>query len=55
MFCKDDKAIFDSFIPLNGRGRLAGLAMSAFNRGKYVVKHNQALFRVARWLRHALN
>jgi len=54
MFCKDDEPIFDSFIPLTGRGRFAAAAMSAVNRGKHVVKHNQALFRLAHWLRHAL-
>ena len=55
MFCKDDEPIFDSFIPLNGRGRIAATAMSAANRGKHLVKHNQALFGLARWLRHALH
>ena len=29
MFCKDDEPIFDSFIPLSLRGRLAATAMSA--------------------------
>jgi CelD/BcsL family acetyltransferase involved in cellulose biosynthesis len=55
MFCKDDKPIFDSFIPLNGRGRIAATAMSAANRCKHLVKHNQALFRLARRLQHAFH
>jgi CelD/BcsL family acetyltransferase involved in cellulose biosynthesis len=53
MFCRDDEPVFDSFIALNGRGRIAATAMSVATRGKHVVKHNQALFRLARWLRHA--
>jgi len=55
MFCKDDEPIVDSFIPLNGRGRFAAAVMSAANRGKHVVKQNQALFRLARWLRQAFH
>jgi len=55
MFCKDDEPVFDSFIPLNGRGRFAAAVMSAANRGKHMVKHNQALFRLARRLRQAFH
>jgi CelD/BcsL family acetyltransferase involved in cellulose biosynthesis len=53
-FCKDDEPIFDSFIPLNLRGRLAATAMSGINRAKHLVKHNQRLFHVAQKLRGAL-
>jgi CelD/BcsL family acetyltransferase involved in cellulose biosynthesis len=53
MFCKGDEAIFDSFVPLSPRGRLAVAAMSAINRGKRLVKHNQTLFRLAQRLRRA--
>ena len=54
MFCKDDEPIFDSFVPLTSRGRLAAAAMAAVNRGKHVVKHNPALFGLAYRLRSAL-
>jgi CelD/BcsL family acetyltransferase involved in cellulose biosynthesis len=54
MFCKNDEPIFDSFIPLSPRGRLAAGATSALNRGKRLVKHNQTLFRLAQKLRSVL-
>ena len=44
LFCKDDEPIFDSFIPLSLRGKLAAAAMSGVNRAKHLVKHNPALF-----------
>jgi CelD/BcsL family acetyltransferase involved in cellulose biosynthesis len=54
LFCKSDEPIFDSFIPLSRRGRLAASAMSAINRAKRLVKHNQTLFHVVQKLRSAL-
>lgn len=54
LFCKSAEPIFDSFIPLTGRGRLAAAAMSALARGKHRVKHNQALLRLAQGVRKAL-
>jgi CelD/BcsL family acetyltransferase involved in cellulose biosynthesis len=53
MFCKDEEDIFDSFVPLTSRGKLAAMAMSSLNRGKRLVKQNQMLFDVARRLRQA--
>ncbi len=53
MFCKDDDDIFDSFIPLTSRGKLAAMAMSSLNHGKRLVKQNQVLFDLARRLRQA--
>jgi CelD/BcsL family acetyltransferase involved in cellulose biosynthesis len=53
MFCKGDEPIFDSFIPLSPRGRLAAVATSALNRGKRLVKHNERLFHLAQKLRSA--
>jgi CelD/BcsL family acetyltransferase involved in cellulose biosynthesis len=53
MFCKDDEDIFDSFVPLTSRGRLAAMAMSSLNRGKRLVKQNQMLFDLARRVRQA--
>jgi CelD/BcsL family acetyltransferase involved in cellulose biosynthesis len=55
LFCKSDEPIFDCFIPLSPRGKLAAVAMSGLNRAKYLVKHNQALLLVAQKLRSALH
>ncbi|MGJ4946971.1 GNAT family N-acetyltransferase [Bradyrhizobium sp. HKCCYLS20291] len=51
MFCKDDEPIFDSFVPVSARGRLAATAMAAAGRAKHAVKHSPALFRLAQQLR----
>ncbi|MBR0839477.1 GNAT family N-acetyltransferase [Bradyrhizobium liaoningense] len=53
MFCKDDEEIFDSFVPLTSRGKLAAMAMSSLSHGKRLVKQNQVLFELARRLRQA--
>jgi len=55
LFCKSDEPIFDCFIPLSLRGKVAASAMSGINRAKHVVKHNQALFHMAQKLRSALH
>jgi CelD/BcsL family acetyltransferase involved in cellulose biosynthesis len=55
LFCKTDEPIFDSFIPLTSRGRLAAAAMSAIHRGKHLVKQNPALFNLAQRLRGAFH
>jgi len=54
LFCKSDEPIFDSFIPLSARGKVAASAMSGINRAKHLVKHNQALFQMAQKMRSAL-
>ena len=54
LFCKSDEPIFDSFIPLTARGRIAASAMSGLNRAKRMVKRNPALFEMAQKLRGAL-
>jgi CelD/BcsL family acetyltransferase involved in cellulose biosynthesis len=54
LFCKSDEPIFDCFIPLSLRGKVAAAAMSGINRAKHLVKHNQALSRMAQKLRGAL-
>jgi CelD/BcsL family acetyltransferase involved in cellulose biosynthesis len=51
LFCKGDEPIFDSFIPLSARGRLAATAMSVLNRLKRRVKGNTLLLRFAQKLR----
>ena len=55
LFCKGDEPIFDSFIPLSLRGKVAASAMSGINRTKRLVKHNQVLFHAAQKLRSALH
>jgi CelD/BcsL family acetyltransferase involved in cellulose biosynthesis len=55
LFCKSDEPLFDTFIPLSLRGKIAASAMSAINRVKRHVKRNEALFRVAQKLRSALH
>ncbi len=54
-FCKDDEAIFDSFIALSARGRFAALGLSSLNRAKRIVKQNPALMQMAQRLRAALH
>ena len=51
LFCKSDEPIFDSFIPLSLRGKMAAGAMSAVNRTKRTVKHNPAMLEIAQNLR----
>ena len=38
MFCKGDEPIFDSFVPLTSRGKIAAAAISATSHGKRLVK-----------------
>jgi CelD/BcsL family acetyltransferase involved in cellulose biosynthesis len=54
LFCKSDEPIFDSFLPLSARGKMAAAAMSAVNRAKRMVKRNPALLEMAQKLRGAL-
>jgi CelD/BcsL family acetyltransferase involved in cellulose biosynthesis len=55
LFCKDDEAIFDSFVPLTARGAVAAVAMSAVARAKHRVKQSRTLFSLAQRLRGALH
>jgi CelD/BcsL family acetyltransferase involved in cellulose biosynthesis len=55
LFCKSDEPIFDSFIPLSTRGRLAVIAISGVNRAKRLVKRNQMLLHLAQRLRRAVS
>jgi len=55
LFCKSEEPIFDCFIQLSPRGKIAANAMSAINRLKRVVKGNQALFWLAQKLRGTLH
>jgi CelD/BcsL family acetyltransferase involved in cellulose biosynthesis len=53
MFCKDDEAIFDSFLPLTARGRLGAIGLSSFAHAKRIVKQSPALMQMAQKLRTA--
>jgi len=55
MFCKGEEPIFDSFIPLTARGRIAAVAMSTVGRAKRLVKRNQMLLHLAQRLRRAFH
>lgn len=55
LFCKDDEPIFDSFVALSQRGKLAAGVMSGLNRTKRLVKHNPALLEMAQKLRNAFS
>jgi len=55
LFCKSDEPIFDSFIPLTARGKLAASAMSAIHRCVHLVKQNATLFQLAQRLRRAFH
>jgi len=55
LFCKADEEIFDSFVPLTGRGRFAAGALAAIYRGKRLVKQNSALMHLAQRLRGFLH
>jgi CelD/BcsL family acetyltransferase involved in cellulose biosynthesis len=53
LFCKSDELIFDSFIPLTFRGKLAAAGMASIAHGKRVVKQNPALMHMAQRIRGA--
>jgi CelD/BcsL family acetyltransferase involved in cellulose biosynthesis len=54
LFCKDDEALFDSFIPLSMRGNLTALGLSSVTHAKRLVKQTPALAQMAQLLRGAL-
>jgi CelD/BcsL family acetyltransferase involved in cellulose biosynthesis len=53
-FCKSDERIFDSFIPLSRRGKVAAAAMSGVVRAKRLIKRTPALLHTAQTLRNTL-
>jgi CelD/BcsL family acetyltransferase involved in cellulose biosynthesis len=55
LFCKGSEPIFDCFIPLSLRGRIAAAAMSGVNRAKRLVKHTPSLLHMAQKLRSAFS
>jgi CelD/BcsL family acetyltransferase involved in cellulose biosynthesis len=54
LFCKDDEPIFDSFVALSMRGRIAAAALSSLMRAKRLVKHTPALMQIAQRVRGVL-
>jgi len=54
LFCKDDEPIFDSFVPLSLRGKVAAAGLSAFTRAKRLIKHTPALMQLAQRVRGVL-
>jgi CelD/BcsL family acetyltransferase involved in cellulose biosynthesis len=54
LFCKDDEPIFDSFVPLSLRGKVAAAGLSSFTHAKRLVKHTPALMRIAERVRGVL-
>jgi CelD/BcsL family acetyltransferase involved in cellulose biosynthesis len=55
LFCKDDEPIFDSFLAISARGRLAATVMSSLAQAKRLVKHTPALMQMAQMLRSVLH
>jgi CelD/BcsL family acetyltransferase involved in cellulose biosynthesis len=54
LFCKDDEPIFDSFVPLSIRGKVAAAILSSLMRAKRLVKHTPALMQIAQRVRGVL-
>jgi CelD/BcsL family acetyltransferase involved in cellulose biosynthesis len=54
LFCKDDEPIFDSFVPLSLRGKVAAAALSSLMRAKRLVKQTPALMQIAQRVRSVL-
>ena len=54
LFCKDDEPIFDSFVPLTLRGKIAAAALSSLMRAKRMIKHTPALMQIAQRVRSVL-
>jgi CelD/BcsL family acetyltransferase involved in cellulose biosynthesis len=55
LFCKTREPIFDSFLALNARGKLAAAGMSALSHAKRMVKETPALMKAAQVLRGAIH
>jgi CelD/BcsL family acetyltransferase involved in cellulose biosynthesis len=55
LFCKDDEPIFDSFIPVTAKGRMAAMALSGLANAKRFVKQNAGLMKVAGAVRSAIH
>jgi CelD/BcsL family acetyltransferase involved in cellulose biosynthesis len=54
LFCKDDEPIFDSYLPLTAKGRVAVAVLSSLGHLKRTVKQTPALKRAAQAIRQRL-
>lgn len=54
LFCKGDQPIFDSFVPISARGKVAASVMSSLGHAKRLVKQTPALRQMAHMLRGVL-
>jgi CelD/BcsL family acetyltransferase involved in cellulose biosynthesis len=50
-FCREPEPLFDTFLPLTPRGRLAAVAFRAAFAGKRVIKNNETVWAAIRALR----
>jgi CelD/BcsL family acetyltransferase involved in cellulose biosynthesis len=55
LFCKGIEPIFDSFLAVSARGRVAATVMSSLTHAKRLVKHTPALMQMAQMLRGVLH
>jgi CelD/BcsL family acetyltransferase involved in cellulose biosynthesis len=55
LFCKSDEPIFDSFIGVSARGKIAASGLSALARVKRLVKQTPMLMKAAQTVRGALH
>jgi CelD/BcsL family acetyltransferase involved in cellulose biosynthesis len=55
LFCKDDEPIFDSFLAVSTRGRVAATVLSSLAHAKRLVKQTPALMQMAQMLRGVLH
>jgi len=55
LFCKSDEPIFDSFVGLNARGKVAAGGLAAMAHLKRLVKRTPALMKAAQTIRGSLN
>ena len=55
LFCKSDEPIFDSFLGVSARGKVAATVMSSLAHTKRLVKQTPALMQMAQMLRGVLH
>ena len=55
LFCKSDEPIFDSYLAVSTRGKVAATVLSSLAHAKRLVKHTPALMQMAQMLRGMLH
>ena len=55
LFCKSDEPIFDSYLAVSTRGKVAATVMSSLAHAKRLVKHTPALMQMAQMLRGVMH